>query len=268
MIRKMLTIAAASVIPMTGFVGAVAVGAGTAGAAAPVVAAATCAISGAVTFDGGISANGRIDSSKTSTSTTSLSGSGTHCQPTVLNQNITQNSAKCKDVTLVPAYVLGSLLTPAATILPGCGPDAKGKPSKLYETGTAWGFVGGVDVKGVPASTTDGIKLALKKGVPYSDNGVALTLLVGSVTADLPGTGSACGAEAGFTLAGTVKKSATATWDLNLCLLGDTGPGTTGVFLTDIATAAIHTVTGAWSDGLSISTALVDPTTATLHIIP
>jgi len=267
MIRKMLTIAAASVIPMTGFVGAVAVGAGTAGAGAPLVAAATCAISGTVTFDGGISANGRIDSSKTSTSTTSLSGSGTNCQPTVLNQNITQKSAKCKDVTLVPAVVLGSLLTPAATILPGCGPVA-GKPSKLYETGTAWGFVGGVDVKGVPASTTDGIKLALKKGVLYSDNGVALTLLVSSVTADLPGTGSACGAEAGFTLAGTVKKSATATWDLNLCLLGDTGPGTTGVFLTDIATAAIHTVTGTWSDGLSISTAIVDPTTATLHIIP
>ena len=266
MIRKMLTIAAASVIPMTGFVGAVAVGAGTAGAGAPLVAAATCAISGAVTFDGGISANGRIDSSKTSTSTTSLSGTGTHCQPTVLTQNITQKSAKCADVTLVPAYVLGSLLTPAATILPGCGPDAKGKPSKLYETGTAWGFVGGVDVKGVPASTTDGIKLALTQGVPYSDNGEALTLLVGSVTADLPG--GLCGTEAGFTLAGTVKKSATATWDLNLCLLGDTGPGTTGVFLTDIATAAIHTVTGTWSDGLSISTALVDPTTATLHIIP
>ena len=270
MIRKMLVIAASAVIPMTGLVGAVAIDAGTAGAAALVVAPATCVISGSVAFGGGITASATTTlTNKTSTSITNLTGAGTNCQATPLVQNIVQKSAKCSTVTLGAVTVEDVPLTPRATTFPGCAPTVvKGvsKASKNYESGSAWGFVGGVLVNGVATSTTGGILTALKKGVPYSDNGVALTLVVAAVNADTPG--GLCGAEAGFSLSGTVKKATTHTWSLNLCLSDDTGAGTTGAFLSDIASEAIDSSTlgSGFADGISINTAIVDPLSSTLVI--
>ena len=154
MIRKMLVIAAAAVIPMTGLAGAVAIDAGIANAAALVPAAITCAISGAVTFGDGITAAATLSANKTSTSATDLTGTGTGCQTTVLHTNIVQASTKCSSLKLGDAIVSGNALSAggvaAATHqFPGCTGynSATTKANeKLYAADSAWGFVGGVQV--------------------------------------------------------------------------------------------------------------------------
>jgi hypothetical protein len=277
MIRKMLVIAAAAALPATAFAGVTIADSGIAGAAAPVVAPATCVISGSVTFGtSGISEGGTIDLNKTSTSVTNLSGTGTNCQATPLITNITQKSAKCKDTTMVAlppsAGALAGLLPgftttqlpPAApgVTLPGCAT----LKSKNYQSNSAWGFLSGINVKGLPVSTTAGIQGALKKGVAYVDNGVPLTLSVSSVTSIAPP--GACGSEAGFQLGGTVKKASTHTWALTLCLGGDTGPGTTNAFLGDLLSQvlATHADTTSATNTSQILTATVDPAASVLTI--
>ena len=324
MIRKMLVIAAAAVIPMTGLAGAVAIDAGTANAAALVPAAITCAISGTVTFGDGITAASTLSANKTSTSITDLTGSGTGCQTTVLHQLIVQASTKCSSLKLGDAIVLGNVLSAggvAATThqFPGCTGTTTASTKaneKLYAADSAWGFVGGVQVAckvplscpagaevtpvaadptatppvvgvtGSPAiyagyaasSATGGILAALKKGVPYIDNGVAITLLVSSVDSVLPG--GACDALAGFVLGGTVKKATSHLWTLQLCLDSDSGVGTSGAyapavpgdpsqpgsgFIRDLTLEAGHSAAGYFADGINVATASV-ASSSVLHI--
>jgi hypothetical protein len=163
----------------------------------------------------------------------------------------------------------GIPLTPAQTTLPNCGAT-----SKLTENNSAWGFLGGVQVAGATTSATDGIAVALKKGIAYSDNGVALTLLVNQtpgagVTAVTPG--GACGSGIGFEVNGTVKKTTT-TWKLDMCISGDSGTGTTGTFLSDLAsevfsTGGLGAYAGApFTDGINIATGTVNSASSTLVI--
>lgn len=272
MIRKLLVTASVAILPVTGLAGAALVASsGTAGAGAPVVAPLNCAISGSIDFAGaGIETAGNVNlTDKTNTAVTHLSGTGTGCQSTQINQNIVQKSTKCSVTTLGSALVLGFTLTPAATTFPGCEPVG-GKASKDYQYDSAWGFVGGVLVNGSTSSSTAGIAAALKKGIVYDDSGVALTLLVpaNGVTAVLPG--GTCGTGAGFDIAGTIKKSP-ATWALHLCLSGDSGTNTTGTFLSDIATEALHTVAGNWDDSgspIAIKTGVIDSSVSTLVVTP
>jgi hypothetical protein len=271
MIRKMLVAGAAAVLPVTGLAGAALVAtSGVAGAGSPVVQAISCNVSGTVAFGGGgIKSTGNVNSDSKTTSVVTLNsatGSDAGCSGSATVSNIIQKTTKCKSVvTLGSASFAGLTLTPGATYLPNCDPA-----SKLKENNSAWGFLGGVSVGGVASSTTDGIATALKKGVAYTDNGVALTLLVNQapgagVTAVTPG--GACGTGVGFEVNGTVKK-ATNTWKLDLCLSSDTGAGTTGSFLSDLATEVIAGTTGGtpFQDGVNIATATVDPTASQLTI--
>ena len=266
MIRKMLVLAAAVAMPAATIAGISAVAAsGVAAAGAPAVHASTCTVSGNVAFaTGGTTEGGSQGTAKTSTSTTTLTGSGAGCFGPVapLVTPITQKTSKCSATTL-------AVLPPSAGLLAGSVPSFThfaGCVASPKDTtwGSAWGFLGGVQVNGVYQNTTAGILGALKKGVPYTDNGVALTLLVSSVTAIQPG--GVCGGEAGFQLAGTVKKAATHTWNLNLCLAGDTGTATTNSFINDLLQEVSDTIAGGPLDGISIATAIVDPASSVLNI--
>jgi len=80
------------------------------------------------------------------------------------------------------------------------------------------------------------IVASLSKGIKLDDNGNKVT---GAVTAD--GTsrvvGGACGSGIGFSIAGATNVTGLS-YSLLLCLVGDTGTGTTGTFLTDYLASA------------------------------
>ena len=269
MIRKMLVAGAAAILPVTGLAGAALVASsGVAGAASPVVATGTCSVGGAITFaGGGITAGGNITTDKTNTTSVTLtSADGGNCAAST-TFNITQKNTKCKVTGLASSVVVsGITLTPDGTTLPGCAAAPKSS-----QFGSALGFVGGITVGGVPTSTTDGIAKALKKGVAYVDNGVSLLLIPNQtpgagVVAVLPG--GVCGSAAGFQSTGTIKKT-THTFTLTLCLSGDSGTGTTGSFLVDLASEVFATSVEFgpnWSLSTAIATGTIDSSTSTLVI--
>ena len=256
MFRKAMLIAASVALPAASF-GVVAATSGTAGAAAPVVTPVTCILGGSLAFQGpGINENGTASATqKTQTSVVHLTSSTTGCQASSTIP-VTQKTSKCSTYGWGPTTVAGATLSPHYSTAPSC----VGNP-KSYEYGSAWAFAGGSLVNGVASSTTAGIVTALKKGIPFTDNGHALTLLVSAASA-LTGASSACGAnDAGFHLSGTVKSATSHTWSSNLCLGADTATGTTaGTFLGDLAAMAINTVTGGSIDTV-VQSAVVDSST-------
>ena len=258
MFRKAMLIAASVALPAASF-GVVAATSGTAGAAAPTVVPVTCILGGSLAFQGpGINENGTASATqKTQTSVATLTSSTTGCQSSTI-VNVLQKNVKCSTYSWGPTTVAGLTLSPHDSTAPSC----VGYP-KYYEYGSAWAFAGGSLVNGVASSTTAGIVTALKKGIPFTDNGHALTLLVSAASA-LTGAGSACGtADAGFHLSGTVKSATSHTWSSNLCLGADTvvtGTTTSNTFLGDLAAMAIDTVTGTSIDTV-VEQAVVDPST-------
>jgi hypothetical protein len=222
----MLVVAAAIAMPvsMVAIVG----GAGVAGAKAAPPQALTCAVGGTVTFAGpGLSKNGSISASKTSTTTSVTNYTGTGCgAPNT--QNITSKSTKCPKVA---APATGTCI----------------KPNYLYDTTTSF----------ITGGTTD-ITKALKKGIATTDHGQAVTLKVSGATVIDPG--GACGVnESGFSVTGTVKK-ATNTWTLTLCLGTDTGTNTNNSFTADLLLA------NGGNTSIVIASTAVDPTDSMLVI--
>ena len=269
MIRKMLVIAAAVAMPAASIAGISAVAAsGVAGASGPVVHASTCALSGNVTFaTPGTKQQANVSTGTTTTSTThltSIANAGVcYGQATAVVTPIKQPALTCASTSLKPLPPsAGALagLTPGYTQFSGC----TAHPTD-HQYGSAWGFLGGVAKNGVLQSTTGGIKKALAAGVKYKDNGVALVLLVSTVSAIQPG--GACGAsDPGCGLVGTVKSAVpSVAWHLNLCLAGDTGAGTTNNFLNDLLTEVGDTHTNT-PDSITIATTISDATESTLVI--
>jgi hypothetical protein len=205
MIRKMLLVAAAIAMPVS-VVAGVAVTSGVAGAKAPVVKPTTCSVTGSVTFPApGLSKIGSVESSSKSTTTSTTTASG-GCTGTNSETIVSKSTVKCKS-----------------------------QPTTAPCTSTA-GFV--YDTESGFATSVPALATAVKKGLAVVDNGVALTLV------PTPGTGvsqiipgSTCGSNAGFLLTGTVKK-ATDTFTATICLTSDTGPGTSGTFITDLLSGA------------------------------
>ncbi len=205
MIKKMLMVAAAIAMPVTAVAG-VAVTSGVAGAKAPVVTPTTCAITGSVTFPApGLSKIGSVEaSSKSSTASTTTASGG--CTGTNTETIVSKSTVKCKT-----------------------------QPTTAPCTSTS-GYV--YDTESGFATSVPALAKAVKKGLVVTDAGVSLTLVPTpstGVSEILPG--STCGSNVGFLLSGTVKK-ATNTFTATVCLTTDTGTGTSGSFITDLATGA------------------------------
>jgi hypothetical protein len=237
--RKLLFGAAALILPAA-TLGVVASTAGTAFAGSgPNGPTVTCSIhDSTVTFaPPGLSKNGSENTSKTDTTTTnpsSLECGSTGGSGTLPGQTITSKATKCKGA---------GDPDPACTV----------KGDYAYDSTAQFAAAG-----------TTTLEKALKK--------VSITVsggTIGTTTFSLKTTGGSeivekapCASnEVGFELTGDVKgpkspdnyKGGTST--LVACLLGDTGPGTTGNFAHDIITG-----TG------TIATASLDPATSTLTI--
>jgi hypothetical protein len=190
MIRKLLLVAAAIAMPL----GAVAVtGITTAGVAG---AATTCSVAGTVTFAApGISTNGGVSASKTSTTSTSATTFGGGCTGGSPAMNITSKSTKCDKHTAG---------LPSSN--PACTPGN-------YGYGSWANFASG---------GTTSIQKALKK----------LNFTIGAIAYQTKTTSASIigcpGSEAGFQLVGTVKSPKAAkgqTSTLIACLGAITGTG-------------------------------------------
>jgi hypothetical protein len=215
MFPKMVRIASAMVMVGGMTAAGVVVASGSAYAGSPVVAPATCAVTGSVNFAApGLSKIGAVETSNKSTTTATTTASG-GCTGT--NH---------------------SIITSKATV------KCKTQPTTAPCTSTV-GYV--FDNAAGFASSTATLAKAVKKGLVVVDNGVSLTLVptAGGVGVAQIQPGGACGAsDAGFYLHGLVKKS-TAGFTATVCLTGDSGPGTTGNFIGDIlgGTATVTTAT-------------------------
>ena len=103
-------------------------------------------------------------------------------------------------------------------------------------------------------SGTSSIVAALNaKPIKVSDNGNNSTVTVTSASSVLPG--GACAADVGFQINGTVTLTGITHVTVLVCLTTDTGPNTTGSFLTDIlgSTATIATATVGGSSNITFA---------------
>jgi hypothetical protein len=275
MIRKLLVVVAAIAIPVSTLtaLGAV-VDTGVAGAKTPVITTISCALSGNIAFApapvggtglGGLSVNGNFGATaKSDTDVSTITAAGTGCQTTPNVTNITNKTTKCAvPVTPATATIDGIPANAPFTNPPGCVAAEIPPKNKLkgYYYGLAWDYATGA---------SSSLATALRKGIHVTDNGVALTLLVTptSVTTVLPGAGNACGpSDAGFQVSGNIKKEATGAGAPNytflVCLAGDSGPATSGSFVTDVATMALAPNSNL---GTAIETATITPTYSSLNI--
>jgi len=236
MIRKMLVIAAAVAMPATAMAAVTTVGAsGVAGAAAKVYTSTSCAVTGTVTFaapglshDGSLGKKATVSSTSAVTPGTIVSGTG-GCGTTTVKSKITTAATDC-------------LTAPAP--LPAVCASATTKLHYAYSNASNLASAG---VSSIVASLSKGLKIA--------DNG---NKVVGTVT--LAGTtsvvGGACGAgNIGFQIAGSTNVTGLS-YTLLLCLVGDTGPGTSGAFGTDYLAAA------GGNTSITIATAVVSGNSA------
>jgi hypothetical protein len=222
MIRKMLVIAAAVAMPASALAAVTTVGAsGVAGAAAKVYTSTSCALSGSVTFAApGLSYTGTLGKKSTVTSVSSvtpgaiLTGTG-GCGATGITSKIATAATNCNVAPVPPAT--NPVICSSAT-------------TKLHYAYSNASNLATAGVSSIVASLGP-------KGIKLVDNG---NKVVGAVTT--PGTnsilpGGACGSSIGFSLAGATNVTGL-TYTLNLCLVGDTGAGTSGAFFTDYLAAA------------------------------
>ena len=233
MIRKLLVVAAAAAIPMSAVaVGAIGSGTAFAGKTVNPSPPVSCTVAGTITFaPPGISHDGLVSTSKTSTTNTSaITFAGPACGPNTTNSGgstppraITSKSTKCPGTTACP------------------------KGSYISDTASSYVTTG-----------ASSLQKALKKGTITLD-GVGFPFKTSSAASV---NGGACGSEAGFQISGSVKNKAYAytSYSLLVCLGGDTGTGTTGAFLNDITTAI------ASASGPTIATATIDPATSVLKV--
>jgi hypothetical protein len=233
MIRKLLLVAAAIAMPVS--VVAVTGVAAYAKTPVPPDPAVTCTVSGSVNFaPPGISQNGAVSASKTSTTTTSATTfGGAGCSGGSGPNTITSKSTKCDK------HTAGQ---PSSN--PACTPGN-------YGYGSWSNFVSG---------GTTSIQKALKK-LNFTIGAIAYQTKTTGASEILPGASNPCGSnEVGFQIVGTVKapkndKGQTST--LNACLGAITG---TGLNPGDNFLAAAVDQIG------TVQTAQIDPTFSTASV--
>ena len=226
MIRKMLVTAAAVTMSIT-TVGVASVAmSGEAGAAAKVYTSQTCAITGGVTFAApGLSHNGVLGKKSTVKSVSAITATGAGCG----TSGGTTTSISNKIVTVATDCTVPA--TPPA-VLPGACDSyvAGGKSKYAYD-----------NASNLASAGVSSICTALSaKPIKAVDNGNKVNLLVNpncsGVHSVVPG--GICGATGlGFDLTGDTSVTGL-TYEVLLCITGDTGTDTTNSFFTDYLSAA------------------------------
>jgi len=233
MIRKMLVIAAAVAMPAAAMAGVTAIGgAGIASAKALTPVAATCTLTGNVTFaNPGLSYNGSLTNKSVEDSKTDITpGGGGACPTKAIKEKIVTDTTACATASPAPACTLATAKTLA-------------KDPFYYDTASSLASAG-----------TANIAASLAGGIATTNNGtkVVLEVTAPNVTSILPG--GACGTNIGFSLTGAVDLAAGGSTGLNyaldICLTGDTGTGSSGSFFPDYLAAAGGSTTVTIASGI------------------
>ena len=214
MMRKLLIDAAAVAMPVAALAAVTTAGtAGTAGAAtAAKYKTQSCTISGKVTFaKPGLSYDGTLSKSSTSTATSSAKATGKGC-----------GSGTAKSATLTSEIVSPSTNCNTASSPPGACSKETATKFYVYDNSSS-----------LATSGTSSIVSSLgPTGLKVYDNGNPVTAKVTSSGTTAVDPGGACGSNVGFQLKGKTSVK-TLTYDLLLCITGDTGTDTTGSFYND-----------------------------------
>ena len=232
MIRKMLVIAAAVAMPASALAAVTTVGASGVAGAAKTYTSQTCAITGGVTFAApGLSANGSLTKKTFSQSVSSATATGTGCGAGVSGAGTVSSKIKSSttDCNIPPV--------PPATNPAVCA-SATTKIHYAYDTTSSLATAG---VASIAAS--------LSKGLKVYDNGNKVTAQVTLAGTSSVVPGGACGANVGFELSGNTNVAGL-TYDLVLCIVTDSGPGTSGAFFADFISGnpAITIATGGFAN--------------------
>jgi hypothetical protein len=264
MIRKLLVVAAAVAMPAATMAGVTAVtGAGIAAAAKPAPVPVTCSLSGTVTFNKpGLSPTGSITKKTTATTKTAVTpGGASACGTKAIKSKIPSATTACWSTlptyTDKLTYTGGVLASGAAAACDVGGSSAVGDANlnaKTIKTAIKDQYY--YDTVGSLLSGPADILTALAAGVKTQDNGNNIVLVPSAASSILPG--GACGAsEVGFAISGSVTGGlgVLTAFSMNICLGGDTGPGTTNAFFADL--------TGGTA---TIASALLDPATSSVTL--
>jgi hypothetical protein len=259
MIRKLLVIATAVAMPAAAVAGVTAVaGSGIASAKALPPIAVTCTLGGTVTFaKPGLSYNGSITNKTAEDSATDIaavSGSNAACSTKAIKNKIATAPTQCW--ATLPVYVSKTDFT-GGTVASGAAPECttNSKGVAAGSGATANGVKEGIKdqyyydtASSLATAGVSEIVASLAGGINTSDNGTKINLGVTTSGTSSITPGGACGSTVGFALTGNVYQSdgstpvviggSNATYSLDICLTGDTGTGTTGVFFTDYLSAA------------------------------
>ena len=218
MIRKMLIVAAAVAMPASALAAVTSVGiAGPAGAVGKTYTTMSCTITGNVTFaKPGLSYNGSLSSATTSKAKSVATATGTGCgKNTSADPSGTVNVTK--DTITSPNTDCNTSSSP-----PGACANKTATKHYAYDNSSSLASAG-----------TSSIVTSLgPKGIKLVDNNNAVTGDVTSGGTSEVTPGGACGSNVGFQLQGNTNVS-TLTYDLLLCITGDTGTNTTGSFYND-----------------------------------
>lgn len=238
MIRKMLALAVAVAVPATLLAGTTGPGVAAATKLAPTPG--TCAITGSVTFAApGISGPGSVTTKTVVSSTSTITpATGSLCGVKVIKSKIPTTTSACWSV--LPVYSktapVGGTLAPgaasacdiggatAATDPVLNGTDIKKAIKSKYFYNSSGAFIA--------AGTTSIVAALTAKPIKLSNNGNTSPLTLSGATSQLPG--GACGPYAGFQITGTTSFANASHVVIDICLASDSGPATTGSFVTDL----------------------------------
>jgi hypothetical protein len=244
MMRKLLIIAAAVAMPASALAAVTAVGSsGVAGAAGKTYTSMSCTVTGTVTFaKPGLSYDGSLSAASVSKAKSSATATGTACgKKTTTDPSGTVNTTK--DTITTPSTNCNTSSSPP----PVC---SKETATKFYAYDTASSLASSGVSSIVSSLGPTGIKLV--------DNYNAVTGDVTESGTSAIDPGGACGAaNVGFELQGNTNIT-NLTYNLVLCIVGDTGTNTTGSFYTDYLDASggdtlITIATGSFSGNSELS---------------
>ena len=255
MIRKILVVTAALAMPVAALTATVTTVAssGVAGATTPPPATTSCTLTGAVTFaTPGLSAGGALTSKSTVDTGATVTSSGTGCNNAALKAlKIVSTTTPCPQTGGVPNSGDPSACEASTTSSKGVVTYAIAKDPNYYDTTGSYAGSGLTDLEAALGAAP--IKVTV--------DSISADLVFGSATEVYPtsdgGTGQCGSADVGFDVLGNVQVKAVnvATYEELACLSGDSGPGTSGDFLTDLfsSTAVIQSATVGGDSSLTVT---------------
>ncbi len=209
-----------------------------------VIPSASCPVTGAVTFASpGLSAGGALTANGSVTTKSTTTATGTGCGGTPSSETIASTTTPCPQTNGVPNSGDPSACLASKT-KDGVVTYSIAQKPNYYDTDNSYASTGLTDLETAlqakpPKATIDAVPVVLAYG-----------------SASEVGGGGACGSNVGFDITGNaeLKGATVGTYTDIVCLVGDSGSGTTGNFAADLfsSTAVIQSATIGGDSSLTV----------------